>query len=1091
MDMPAGHHERILLQDGCKPATICARGTTGLRPYMGMTVQHTSAGNQMDYRLLGPLEVRDHGRSLALGGEKQRAVLAILMLHRNEVISADQLVDELWGESPPASGPRTVQAHISRLRKALDGHESVLLTKGHGYVLQLAPGELDLDCFRALAGRGRQMLTAGQTENAASILREALALWRGPPLADFSFTSFAGAAISHLEELHIEVVEDRIDADLACGRARELVGELKQWVEANPFRERLCEQLMLALYLSGRQAEALDAYRRARTRLSEELGLEPGPRLRALQAQILNQDPSLTPTERAQVQPTAVPNGDAETLVEREADLRALGSLLDSVRAGGAGRLVLVAGEAGIGKTALVRSFCDRQTESVRVLWGACEPLLTPRPLGAIVEVAETTGGAVKQAVDAGDRAYDVAGALVNELRTWIPTVLVLEDLHWADEATLDVLRLLARRVGSAPALVVTTFRDDELDRTRQLRIVLGELPGGHGRLNVAPLSLRGVTELARSSGVDASELHKTTSGNPFFVTEVLAAGAERIPETVRDAVLARAMRLSEPAGALLQAMAVIPGTAELWLLSAVAGELVGHVDECLASGMLIEVDSGVAFRHELARLAVERSVGPARRHSLYRACLTALAAPPSGAPDPGRLAHHAEAITDREAVLRWAPEAAVAAAASGAHREAEAHYGQALRFADDMSAENQAWLLERRAAECFAISEFDRAIASLENALAIRRELGDRLRIGDALSSLAQIVLKCGRSLDAQASAIEAVNLLEPLGPTRELARGYATRAQIAMVLDDLDDSLAWGASAIELADRLGDVEILAHALDSVGVAMLSFDLPGGSEKVERSLRLAQEAGLDGEAGRAFCNLACAAPALKDYLRAERYLKEGIAYCDDRGLDMNSRQLRILEALVDLGRGRWDQAVDKGMRLLQDPIRTPHLRQSVLQTLGLVRARRGEPGAWEALDEALTLATSTGELQSFGPIVASRAEALWLENRDEDIDDETRATFELALSKKQPWYLGELAYWRWRAGLHDELPAGALARPYALSMTGDGRRAAEEWRKRGGVYEAALALCDGDDTDAVGQAIVELRGLGALRAAEMVARSH
>ena len=368
--------------------------------------------------------------------------------------------------------------------------------------------------------------------------------------------------------------------------------------------------------------------------------------------------------------------------LERGGDLRALEESLVAVRGSGEGRLVLVAGEAGVGKTALLRWFCESLGGSVRVLWGACEPLLTPRPLGPLCDVAEVTGGELERLVMGGARPYEVVAALIGELGTR-PAVLVLEDLHWADEATLDVLRLLGRRVGSACVLVLASFRDDELDRARELRIVLGELAGRPGRVKLALLSPGAVGELAGPYGVDGGELHETTGGNPFFVTEVLEAGGDRIPETVRDAVLARAVRLSDRARRLLQAVSVVPGRVELWLLEALAGQPSDGLEECLASGMLIAVDGGVAFRHELARLAVEESVAPDRSLALHRAALAALAAPAVGEPDPARLAHHAEALSDREAVLRWAQQAATRAASAGAHREAAAHYARALRFAD------------------------------------------------------------------------------------------------------------------------------------------------------------------------------------------------------------------------------------------------------------------------------------------------------------------------------------------------------------------------------------------------------------------------
>jgi DNA-binding CsgD family transcriptional regulator/tetratricopeptide (TPR) repeat protein len=784
---------------------------------------------------------------------------------------------------------------------------------------------------------------------------------------------------------------------------------------------------------------------------------------------------------------TASPGG-LGVFLERAGDLRALEESLVAVRAGARGELVLVAGEAGVGKTALIGRFCESQRESVRVLWGACEPLLTARPLGPLCDVAGAIGGELEELVVEGARPYEVAAALIGELRGGGPTVLVLEDLHWADEATLDVLRFIGRRVGSVPALVLASFRDDELDRAQELRIVLGELVGRPRRLKLAPFSLGAVSELADPFGVDGGELYLKTGGNAFFVTEVLEAGGERIPETVRDAVLARAWRLSVPARRLLQAVAVVPGRIELWLLEAIESELVERLEECLASGMLIAVDGGVAFRHELARLAIEETVAPDRRLGLHRAALAALAAAPVGELDLARLAHHAEAIGDREAVSRWAPGAAARAAAAGAHREAAAQYARALRFGDGLSIEARAELLERRSYECFLTNGSDQAIDALERALVLRRGLGDQRRVGDLLSSLARVVFTSGRSPDAEVLSSEAVVMLEPLGRTRELARAYATRALLRSVFDDLEGTVAWGTSAIELAERLGDTETLVHALNSVGTSMMNSGVPGGEEKLERSLRLAQRAGLDGDAGRAFNNLVSSALDTRAYDLAERYLEKGIEYCDERGLDLWRHQLLTIRVRLESERGHWEQAVGSASQLVR-VIPTPHGRLYMLLTIALVRARCGEPGVWELLDEALTLAKPTEELQCIAPAAAARAEALWLEDKKTEIDAATRPALELALDRGAPWFVGGLACWRWRAGVCEELADGAAADPYALSIAGEWARAAELWRMIGCPYEAALALADADDVDALRRALAELQALGARQPAAIVRR--
>ena len=354
-------------------------------------------------------------------------------------------------------------------------------------------------------------------------------------------------------------------------------------------------------------------------------------------------------------------------LLERGAETAALEGMLEAVR-GGEGRMALLDGEAGSGKTALIDSFCRRAAGSLRLLRGGCDPLFTPRPLGPLIEVAEATGGELQRLVEESSQPFEVASALLRELQGARPVVLVLEDANWADEATLDVIRLLGRRVAEARALVVVSFRGRELSRAHPLRVLLGEIATADTvtRIQLEPLSAAAVASLARPHGIDADELHRRTGGNPFFVTEVLASGQEEIPVTAREAVLARAARLPEQARLLLEAVAVVPQQTEIWLLEALAGDAIDELERCLEAGMLASEAGGVAFHHELAREAIEQALPAHRRAELHRVALTALAQPPHGDPDLARLAHHAEASGDVGAVLRYAPAAGERAATLG-----------------------------------------------------------------------------------------------------------------------------------------------------------------------------------------------------------------------------------------------------------------------------------------------------------------------------------------------------------------------------------------------------------------------------------------
>jgi DNA-binding CsgD family transcriptional regulator len=777
-------------------------------------------------------------------------------------------------------------------------------------------------------------------------------------------------------------------------------------------------------------------------------------------------------------------------LLERDEVLEQLDAALARA-ARGRGRLVLVAGEAGVGKTVAVHRFSTNHQDVARVLVGACDALFTPRPLGPLLDVARTTGGELHELTEAGGTPHRIAAALLGELRkSSRPTIVVIEDVHWADEATLDVLRLLARRIESVPALAIATYRDDELGRSHPLRLVLGELATSPSveRLTIAPLSAAAVATLALPKGLDAAKLYRRTNGNPFFVTEAIASGDEEIPNTVRDAVLARAARLTAPARALLDAVAIVPSKPELWLMEALAGLQLDRLDECLASGMLTAEQGAVSFRHELARLAVEESLAPNTRLELHRKALAALAATPDGRPDPARLAHHAEAAGDTLAVQLYAPAAAARAVSLSAHREAAAQYGRALRFADGLPAETRARLLESYSYECYLTADLEEALAARRQAVAAYRALGDRRREGDqlrALSRLLMLRLSAGNT-EAEEAGRQAVELLERLPPSRELAAAYSNVAQLRMITDDRADAIAWGTKAITLAEQLGDTEVLIHALNNVGHCDWT---DAGIEMLERSLRLALDAGLDEHAARGYSNLARHLSWVRSYDRAERYLEEGIAYTDERDLDAFRLYLIAERAQVAIDRGRWTQAGEDADLVLQHPRQVPLNRFLALIARARVRIRRGDPGGRASLAEARHLATGSGGLGRLGMVAAADAEAAWLDGRPAAIEALTAEALELALRKGDGRELGELAYWRWRAGVRDELPPAAAAEPYATQLTGDYRRAAELWTALRCPYEAALALAEASDDDALRRALVEFQRLGARPAATIVSR--
>jgi DNA-binding CsgD family transcriptional regulator/tetratricopeptide (TPR) repeat protein len=778
----------------------------------------------------------------------------------------------------------------------------------------------------------------------------------------------------------------------------------------------------------------------------------------------------------------------AEPLLERSEQLAVLASELDAVATSGRGRMVLIAGEAGIGKSAVVDAFCGGLEDGI--LRGACEALFTPRPLGPFVDIGDQLGGKFAAAIDTGVAPSDLVAALVGELRRGAATVVVLEDVHWADDATLDVVRLLGRRCDAFPALVIATYRDDELDRTHPLRIVLGELPRSSvTRLRLAPLSEQAVAGLAGPDGIDPVALHRRTAGNPFYVSEVLAAGGTAMPDSVRDAVLARAARLSDRGRALLDAVAIVPQRAEVWLLEALAADELGELESCIDAGMLRATGDSVAFRHEIARGAVEGVLSPDRALALHRRAVQALIGPPHGKPQSARIAHHAEAAGDADAVLRYAAMAGEQAAALGAHRESAAQFARALRFGDGLASDRRADLLERRSYECYLIDAIDAAIDARQAALSEHRVRGDRLREGDAHRWLSRLYWFAGDNPTAEVHARASVELLEQLPAGRELAMAYSNMAQLRALAHNVGQARRWGLRAIALAERLDETEILVHALNNVGTAELGAGDPEGAQKLERSLTLAVAAGLEEHVARAHTNLACCAIDTRDYGLGRSHLQAGIAYCREHDLDSWLLYMTGWQARLELEQGRWDDAAEAATTVLARPDAPAPSRITPLAVIGRLRARRGDPDPWTPLDEASTLASATGESQRLVPVALARAEAHWLAGQTHLIGFDTSVALDLAVAQQLPWGVGELLVWRRRAGLGEPSEPGVAAEPFARMLAGEPDHAARLWAQLGCPYEAALALVETEDEVSIKRGLEELQRLGARRTAAIVVR--
>ena len=764
-------------------------------------------------------------------------------------------------------------------------------------------------------------------------------------------------------------------------------------------------------------------------------------------------------------------------LVERE-ELHA--KLLAAWDRGGI--LMLVGGEAGVGKSSLVGAFGSRLDGRARVLFGSCEHLTTPSPLAPIEDIGRELGGRFAIELEECRTPRDVALLLLGAMRE--PSVVVIEDIHWADNATLDVIRVLGRRVAGSGSLVVATFRDDETVDHRALRELLGDLASAAAveRVHVAPLSRAAVGILAAARDADGDAVYSLTGGNPFYVAELLASdGSGDLPPTVRDAVLARTGRLSPDAQRLLEGASLVPGRAELAFLAAAFSPVGGEIDECVGAGVLETSPAGIGFRHEIARLAVESTVTPQRRRELHGRILRALEVSPTGG-DLSRLAHHAEEAGEIEAAVRYGLEAAERGARTGAHRDAAAQYARVLRHAMGLPAE-RADLLSAYGRECLASGSYEAAIAALTEAVELRRSLGDACGAGDDLTRLTMPYVTLGLNAEAETVSRQAIELLEPFPETSELANAYASQAYVRMISRDNAEAVVWGEKTVAIALTLGASETLALGLNLTGTArMMSGEIDAGISLLRQSLEAAERNHLEHRIANAHWMLGSGLAEMHEFERAESSLRDHIAFAEEHDLDCDYTSAWL--AAVLLYRGRWDEASALARRLVAgNP--PPVTRITAGTVLGRVRARRGDPGSTEALDDALALAAQGGHLQRLGQVSAARAEAAWLGADPDRCADEARAVYGLALEKRHLWFAGELAYWQWKAGAKLKAPAW-IAEPYRLQIAGEPVAAAALWLERGCPYEAARALAESTDAETVGEALAMFQELGALPAARL-----
>jgi DNA-binding CsgD family transcriptional regulator/tetratricopeptide (TPR) repeat protein len=765
-------------------------------------------------------------------------------------------------------------------------------------------------------------------------------------------------------------------------------------------------------------------------------------------------------------------------LLERQPQLGALHGYAAEARVGD-GRLVLIGGEAGVGKSSLVEEL-ERELPGWRWYVGACDGLFTPRALGPLRDIVLQTGGALADLVAGADRE-EVFTGLLDHLRDGPPTVLVVEDVHWADEATLDLLRYAGRRLRGVPVLLLVTYRDDEGNDS--LRIALGDLSTQRAtrRIDVPPLTESAVEALVREAGLDAAEVHGLTGGNPFFVGEVAAWGSKGVSPSARDAVLARIGRLDDRGRQCAWVAALMGAEVDVDLLAAVDDDLPDALDDLVVSGVLVEDDGRLRFRHEITRLTVEQDVPGHRRQAVHATLLAALEARHES--DPARLAHHAEGAGDRAAVMRLAPLAGRQAAELGAHREAAQQYLRARRFCDDTDDALVAGICGDLAVEQSLADAWDEAAVSAQKALDRWQKVGDTRREGATLAFLSRVMWRLCRPEEHE-YAVQAVAVLEPLGDTPELARAISVLAMASRNVGDGDRSRELSVRAEGLATKLGMDAVVSEALLTRALVTDSLDDLG------RGLDVALAARAHEQAGAAYGYLQACWTGRRDFPRAERYFQEGLPYCDDHDITTWSSCLRAHRGVWLLHQGRFREAGEIARRVLAVRVISPENRMAPLETLGTVLARRGEHDEAAAyLDEAVANAERSQLPGWTLEALVPRAEARWLAGDDDGAREDIRA-MATARDAYGPWEAGRVQTLARRLGLPPVEPPRDFPAPYELSLAGDWRAAGAAFDEVGCPFDAGLALFDSGTEEGLREALDRFVALGASSAADRARRA-
>jgi len=767
-------------------------------------------------------------------------------------------------------------------------------------------------------------------------------------------------------------------------------------------------------------------------------------------------------------------------LIERQNFLSALRSQFEGVSEG-EGHCIFVSGEAGIGKTSLIKAFCGEVKNKCNIYQGICDALFTPRPLAPLYDVFLQLGKTIPESnIDTTNRTAFFTNFLQELNDRGRVNLIVFEDIHWADEATLDFIKFLSRRIAQTKCLFILTYRDTEIHFGHPLRNIMGQLnPDSFTRIELLPLSKEAVEKMAEQRGYNGNDVYRITNGNPFYVTEILASYSEGVPDNIKDSILSVYNKMNENTKHVWQVLAVLPTAFELKYLDKMDASYIPAVQNCIDAKILIVEKEKIFFKHELYRRTIESSLSPLARIMLNKKILDLLVESFEESHATERIIHHAKNANEYDLVVKYAPIAAKQAASVGAHIQAARLYMTAIEYYQGNDEDTLLQFYELYAYECYLTNQPKEAIIYTNRALDIWKRKNNVEKIGNCLRFLSRLWWWSGNWNRAESFGKESIEVLENQPSSKAKAMAYSNMAQLKMLTEKLDECLYWGEKAIMIARELNDEETLSHALNNVGsVQMTQGFIEKGNALLQQSLGIALKNSYSEHAARAYTNLGCNWSMLKNYKEAEKFFVDGIDYCEERDLDAWATYMLSWKARLKLDTGQWKEAYHLAENLLKDEAQTPIVKTTALVITASIKMRRGENDALPQLIQAQTMALDSMESQRILPVLSAILEYEWITG-SRVLDDKILNAVKTRVTASETIHgNGEFVFWLKKARKQN-LGLKNMNEAYEGNGTSSSLRAAALWEKAGNPYEQALALFDADD-DHKRRAIAIVQQLGA-----------